>query len=170
MNNVILVGRLTRDPELRYIQSSGTAVASFTMAIDRNYTKKDGSKETDFVPIEVMGKIGEAAANNLSKGDLVGVQGSIRIDQYKDQQGNNKTFTKVSANRVEYLQTKGSRQNQGQGQNNGSWTPQDNNNGGWTPQQNNNGGWTPQDNNNGGWKPQADPQGFQAIDDDDIPF
>ncbi len=156
MNNVALVGRLTRDPELRYIQSSGTAVASFTIAIDRTYTKKDGSKETDFIPIEVMGKIGEAAANNLSKGDLVGVSGSIRVEQYKDQQGNNKTFTKVSANRVEYLQTSHSRQNQVQ--QNGGYQPQ-NNNGGW--QQNNNGGWPSQGN---------DPMEFQAIDDDDIPF
>lgn len=163
MNNVALVGRLTRDPELRYIQSSGTAVASFSIAIDRTYTKKDGSKETDFIPIEVMGKIGEAAANNLSKGDLVGVNGSIRVEQYKDQQGNNKTFTKISANRVEYLQTSHSRQNQGQ--QNGGYQ-QDN---GW--QQNNNNGWQQNNNNNGGWQPQGnDPMEFQAIDDDDIPF
>lgn len=169
MNNVTLVGRLTRDPELRYIQSSGTAVASFSVAIDRTYTKKDGSKETDFIPIEVMGKIGEAAANNLSKGDLVGISGSIRVEQYKDQQGNNKTFTKVSANRVEYLLTSHSRQNQGQ--QNGGY--QQNNgyqqNGGYQ-QQNNNGGWQ-QNNNNGGWQPQGNnPMEFQAIDDDDIPF
>ena len=63
MNNVVLVGRLTKDPELRYIPGSGTAVASSTIAIDRDYQKKDGSKETDFIPIEVMGKSAECMAN-----------------------------------------------------------------------------------------------------------
>ena len=56
MNHVVLIGRLTKDPELRYIPGTGTPVATFTLAIDREYTKKDGTKETDFIPIEVIGK------------------------------------------------------------------------------------------------------------------
>ncbi|HFL3855702.1 TPA: single-stranded DNA-binding protein, partial [Clostridioides difficile] len=57
MNSVILIGRLTKDPELKYIPGSGTAVSTFTIAVDRDYIKKDGTKETDFIPIEVMGKL-----------------------------------------------------------------------------------------------------------------
>ncbi|HGZ2663411.1 TPA: single-stranded DNA-binding protein, partial [Clostridioides difficile] len=57
MNNTTLIGRLTRDPELKYIPGSGTAVSTFTIAVDRDYIKKDGTKETDFIPIEVMGKL-----------------------------------------------------------------------------------------------------------------
>ncbi len=53
MNHVVLIGRLTKDPELRYIPGTGTPVATFTLAIDREYTKKDGTKETDFIPIKV---------------------------------------------------------------------------------------------------------------------
>ena len=82
MNSVILIGRLTKDPELKYIPSSGTAVSTFTIAIDRDYIKKDGTKETDFIPIEVMGKLAEVCANNLGKGRLVAVEGSIRVNSY----------------------------------------------------------------------------------------
>ncbi|MGL5506483.1 MAG: single-stranded DNA-binding protein, partial [Paraclostridium sp.] len=80
MNHVVLVGRLTKDPELRYIPGTGTAVASFSIAIDRDFTKKDGTKETDFIPVEVMGKSAEFCANYISKGRLVAIQGSIRVD------------------------------------------------------------------------------------------
>ncbi|TQY38131.1 single-stranded DNA-binding protein, partial [Clostridioides difficile] len=55
MNQVVLVGRLTRDPELKYIPGTGTAVASFTIAVDRNYINKEGKRDTDFIPIEVIG-------------------------------------------------------------------------------------------------------------------
>lgn len=103
MNSAVLVGRLTKDVELKYIPGSGTAVATSTIAIDRDYIKKDGSKETDFIPIEVMGKSAEYMANYLGKGRLVAVQGSIRVDNYQDQQGNKKTFTKVSAMRIQSL-------------------------------------------------------------------
>ena len=103
MNHVVLVGRLTRDPELRYIPGTGTPVATFSVAIDRDYTKKDGTKETDFIPVEVMGKPAEFCANYISKGRLVAIQGSIRIDQYKSQTGENRTFTKVSARNVQAL-------------------------------------------------------------------
>lgn len=80
MNNVILIGRLTKDPELKYIPGSGTAVSTFTIAVDRDYVKKDGTKETDFIPVEVMGKLAEVCANNLEKGRLIAVQGSIRVE------------------------------------------------------------------------------------------
>lgn len=106
VNNVVLIGRLTKDPELRYIPNSGTAVATFSIAIDRDYTKKDGSKDTDFIPIEVMGKAAEFCANYITKGRLVAIQGSIRVDRYQTQTGENRTFTKVSAKNVNALDYK----------------------------------------------------------------
>ena len=96
MNNVVLVGRLTKDPELKYIPGSGTAVATFSIAVDRDYKGKDGKKETDFIPIEVIGKSAEFCANYIQKGRLVAINGSIKIDNYKTQSGEKRSFTKVS--------------------------------------------------------------------------
>lgn len=118
MNNVVLVGRLTKDPETRYIQGSGTAVARFTIAVDRDYKNKDGTKTTDFITIEAMGKLAETCSNWLSKGKRIGVQGSIRVDSYKDESGNNKTFTKVFMNSMEFLDSK----QQGENMNNAGFT------------------------------------------------
>lgn len=95
MNNVVLVGRLTKDPELKYIPGSGTAVATFSIAVDRDYKGKDGKKETDFIPIEVIGKSAEFCANYIQKGRLVAINGSIKIDNYKTQSGEKRSFTKV---------------------------------------------------------------------------
>ena len=87
MNHVVLVGRLTRNPELRYIAGSGTAVANFAIAVDREFNGKDGKKETDFIDIQVWGKSAENCANFIGKGSLVAIQGSIRIDSYQTQSG-----------------------------------------------------------------------------------
>ncbi|MDB2927124.1 single-stranded DNA-binding protein [Clostridioides difficile] len=105
MNNTTLIGRLTRDPELKYIPGSGTAVSTFTIAVDRDYVKKDGTKETDFIPIEVMGKLAEVCANNLCKGRLVAVEGSIRVNLY-EKDGEKRTYTKVHANKIKFLDYK----------------------------------------------------------------
>lgn len=136
MNSVVLVGRLTKDPELRYIPNSGTPVATFTIAIDRDYKKKDGTKETDFIPIEIIGKAAEFCANCITKGRLVAIQGNLRVDRYQTQDGENRTFTKVSGRSVQALDY-----------------PKDN-----------------QQGTNNITNPGLDPNGFQAIDDDDIPF
>lgn len=106
MNNVVLVGRLTKDPELRYITGSGTAVATFTMAIDRDYKNKDGSITTDFIPVEIMGKPAEFVANYITKGRLVGVQGSVRVDRYETPDGEKRTFTKVAGRNIQALESK----------------------------------------------------------------
>ncbi|MDR0880690.1 MAG: single-stranded DNA-binding protein [Clostridioides sp.] len=151
MNNVTLVGRLTKDPELKYIPGTGTPVATFTIAIDRDYTKKDGTRETDFIPVEVMGKSAEFCANYVTKGRLVAIQGQIRVDNYTNQSGEKRTFTKVSTRAVQALDRGKDRSDtasygSGAGQFEPSFEPS------FQPQQN------------------LDPQGFQAIDDDDIPF
>ena len=106
MNNVVLVGRLTKDVDLRYIQGTGTPVANFAMAVNREFTGKDGKKEVDFIDIQVWGKSAENCANYIGKGSLVGVQGSIRIDTYQNQEGETRKATKVNANRVQFLDTK----------------------------------------------------------------
>ena len=106
MNHVILIGRLTRDVELRYISGTGTPVANFAIAVDREFTGKDGKKEVDFIDIQVWGKSAENCSNYIGKGSLVGVQGSIRIDTYQNQAGENRKITRVNANRVQFLDTK----------------------------------------------------------------
>ena len=106
MNHVVLIGRLTKDVELKYIQGTGTPVANFAIAVDREFTGKDGKKEVDFIDIQVWGKSAENCSNYIGKGSLVGVQGSIRIDSYQNQAGENRKITRVNANRVQFLDTK----------------------------------------------------------------
>lgn len=106
MNNACLVGRLTKDPELKYIPSSGTAVATFVIAVDREYTNKEGKKETDFIPVEVMGKSAEYCASYITKGRLVSLKGEIRVDSYTDKKtGEKRTFTKVHTKMVTSLES-----------------------------------------------------------------
>ncbi|MCC0627736.1 MULTISPECIES: single-stranded DNA-binding protein [unclassified Clostridioides] len=106
MNNVCLVGRLTKEPELRYIPGTGTPVATFTIAIDRDYVNKDGQKETDFIPVEVMGKSAEYCASYITKGRLVSLKGEIRVDSYTDKKtGEKRTFTKVHTKMVTSLES-----------------------------------------------------------------
>ena len=106
MNHVVLIGRLTKDVELKYIQGTGTPVANFAIAVDREFTGKDGKKEVDFIDIQVWGKSAENCSNYIGKGSLVGVQGSIRIDSYQNQAGENRKITRVNASRVQFLDTK----------------------------------------------------------------
>ncbi|WAW15880.1 single-stranded DNA-binding protein [Peptostreptococcus equinus] len=106
MNNVVICGRLCKDPELRYIPGSGTPVATFTLAIDRDYKNKDGSTTTDFIPVEIMGKPAEFCANYITKGRLVGIQGSIRVDRYETPEGEKRNFTKVAGRIIKALEYK----------------------------------------------------------------
>ena len=112
MNNIILTGRLTKDVEMRYIPVTGTPVATFTLAVDRDFVKKDGTRDTDFIPVETIGKTAEFCKNYLSKGRLVAVQGSIRVDRYQDKNTQEfRVFTKVSARTVQALDKKPSTNN-----------------------------------------------------------
>lgn len=105
MNNVNLIGNLSRDPELRYITGTGTPVANFSIAVNREFSK-DGKKEVDFLDIQVWGKSAENCANYISKGSKVAIQGSIRIEEYQNQAGEKRKSTKINANRVEFLNSK----------------------------------------------------------------
>ena len=101
MNNVVLIGRLTKDPELRYTAGSQMAVATFNLAIDRVGAKE---KTADFIRIKVFGKMAENCEKFLAKGRLCGIQGSIQTGQYKNQAGETVYTTEVVANRVEFLE------------------------------------------------------------------
>lgn len=111
LNNVTLIGRLTRDPELRYIPNSGTPVSTFTLAVDKGLSR-DKKQEmesknqptADFIRIVVWGKQAENCANFLNKGKLVGIQGRIQTGSYDDKDGKRIFTTDVVANNVEFLE------------------------------------------------------------------
>lgn len=105
LNRVILIGRLTRDPELKYIPS-GTPVASFTLAVDRPFVNKEGEREADFIPIVVWRKQAENCANYLGKGSLVAVDGRMQVRTY-EQDGQRRYITEVVADSVRFLDRKG---------------------------------------------------------------
>ncbi|MBZ4662795.1 MAG: single-stranded DNA-binding protein [Caloramator sp.] len=103
MNKAILIGRLTKDPELKFTPSSGIAVANFTLAVDRNYTNQEGKREADFIPVICWRKLAENVANNLNKGRLVAVSGSIQTRKYQAQDGSTRYATEVVAEEVKFL-------------------------------------------------------------------
>jgi single-strand DNA-binding protein len=146
MNNVNLIGRLTRDPELKYIPGSGTAVANFTLAVDRGLSKdkkreleQQGKPTADFIRTVVWGKQAENCANYLAKGRLVAIQGSIRTSSARDEAGNVSYFTDVNAFKVEFLE--------------------------WGDKKNDS------SNTNKGFGEDISPDDFSSVDDDDdIPF
>lgn len=109
LNKIILIGRLTRDPELRYTPS-GKAVANFSLAVDRGFQSQQGQKETDFIDIVVWEKQAETVANHLSKGRLAAVEGRLQIRSYEAQDGQRRKVAEVVAQQVRFLDraTKGS--------------------------------------------------------------
>lgn len=106
LNTVVLIGRLTRDPELRYTQS-GKAVATVRLAVDRGTTNPQGERETDFIDVVVWDKQAETVANYLQKGRLVAVQGRLQIRQYETQEGQKREKAEVVANTVRFLDKAG---------------------------------------------------------------
>ncbi|MEG0923473.1 MAG: single-stranded DNA-binding protein [Anaerovoracaceae bacterium] len=103
MNSVVLIGRLTRDPEVRYTPSTQMAVATFSIAIDRPQ-RQGAEKQTDFPRITVFGKQAENCEKYLAKGRLVGVQGRLQTGSYKNKDGVTVYTTDVVADRVEFLE------------------------------------------------------------------
>lgn len=102
MNKVILIGRLTADPNLRYTQNE-TPVTTFTLAVDRPFTNQGGEKETDFIDIVTWRKLAEIVANNLEKGRLVAVEGRLQIRSYDDQNGVRRKAAEIVADQVKFL-------------------------------------------------------------------
>jgi single-strand DNA-binding protein len=116
MNRVVLVGRLTKDPELKYTPN-GVPVATFTLAVNRPFTNQQGEREADFVNCVVWRKPAENVANYLKKGSLAGVDGRIQTRNFEGQDGKRVFMTEVVAESVQFLEPKngGNRNNQSQG-------------------------------------------------------
>lgn len=102
MNKVVLIGRLTKDPQLSFAPS-GVAVAKFTLAVNRKY-KKEGQPSADFIPVVVWNKTAEAVANYMTKGKLISIAGRIETRSYEAKDGGRRYVTEVIADEVNFLE------------------------------------------------------------------
>ena len=112
-NRAILLGRLTKDPEVR-TTPNGKVVATIVLAVDRPFKNENGNKETDFIPIVLWGKAGELVGQSCKKGHRLLVEGRIQIRQYEDRNGQKKFATEVIANSVEFIERKEKMEDMGQ--------------------------------------------------------
>lgn len=103
MNKVVLIGRLTKDPELKYTPGNGTAVTTINLAVDRRYNP-EGKKEADFIPIVIWGKSAESTAQHMRKGLLMGVAGRIQTRSYDAKEGGKRYLTEVVAEEIQFLE------------------------------------------------------------------
>ena len=118
INRVILVGRLTKDPEYRQTPS-GVSVATFTLAVNRSFTNSQGEREADFINVVVFRKQAENVNKYLSKGSLAGVDGRIQSRSYENTEGQRVFVTEVVADSVQFMDSKGSNQQNNQSQQQG---------------------------------------------------
>ena len=105
MNKVIIMGRLTRDPEVRYTPTQ-KVVCQFTVAVDRPFLNQEGQREADFIPVVVWGKAAELCGNSLAKGHRILVEGRLQIRSYDGKDGNRHWVTEIIANNVEFVERK----------------------------------------------------------------
>ncbi|EUJ26339.1 single-stranded DNA-binding protein [Listeria cornellensis] len=186
MNRVVLVGRLTKDPELRYTPA-GVAVATFTLAVNRNFTNQAGEREADFINCVVWRKPAENVANFLKKGSLAGVDGKVQTRNYEGQDGKRVYVTEILAESVQFLEPRSAN---GGGNSGGGYSSNSNDGGGQQQSystSNTGGGGSQQNDNSYGQQNQQQPQSqsYQAprnadpfasdgkpidISDDDLPF
>ena len=103
MNKVILIGRLTKDPDIHYTQSQNVT-CNFTLAVNREFKNQNGQYEADFIPVVLWGKTAEAAGNSLAKGHRLCVEGRMQVRTYEDKQGKTVWVTEVIGNRIEFLE------------------------------------------------------------------
>lgn len=127
INNVVLIGRLTKDPELKYTQT-GIATTRFTLAVNRPFKNQNGENEADFINVQVWRKQAENAANYLKKGSLAGVTGRIQTGSYENQQGQRVYTTDVVADSVQFLEPRNQNNGPIAGQNNQFADKKQNNN------------------------------------------
>ena len=140
MNKILLTGRVVRDAELAYIPGTGTPKLAFTIAVERSYQKDKNNKKVDFINCEQVGKHTENLCKYLLKGKKIAIEGELNIENY-DKAGEKRSFTKVKIDRLEFLV-------------------------GDTKSNDDNIGFTPSFEPSRG----LDPQGFESIEDDDLPF
>ena len=105
MNKIVVLGRLTKDPEVRYTPSQ-KVVASFTLAVDRPFTTPDGKREADFIPVVVWGKAAELVGNSCAKGHRLLVEGRLQIRNFDAKDGTKHWVTEVIANNIEFIERK----------------------------------------------------------------
>ncbi|NQN23921.1 single-stranded DNA-binding protein [Streptococcus suis] len=152
INNVVLVGRMTKDAELRYTPSN-VAVATFTLAVNRNRKNENGEREADFINCVIWRQAAENLANWAKKGALIGIVGSIQTRNYENQQGQRVYVTEVIANQFHMLESRG-QQSQGNSFQNG----------------NNSYSGNFQNGNNQGYQSPFGNSNPMDISDDDLPF
>ncbi len=105
MNKAIIMGRLTKDPDVKYTQT-GKVVTQFTLAVDRPFKTPDGQKEADFIPVVVWGKAAELVGNSCQKGHRLLVDGRLQIRSYDAKDGTKRWVTEIIANSVEFIERK----------------------------------------------------------------
>ena len=160
INNVVLVGRLTKDPDLKYT-ANGQAVATFTLAVNRNFTNQSGEREADFINCVIWRKPAETLANYAHKGTLLGVTGRIQTRNYENQQGQRVYVTEVVVENFQLLESKNNNSSQNTSATNVSNTQTNN----YTPNKQN------ASQANLGLNPMDDFSGTTIdISDDDLPF
>lgn len=115
LNRIVLVGRLTRDPELRYTPN-GVPVANFTLAVDRGFTNQQGERQTDFIDIVVWRKQAELCGQYLGKGRLVALEGRLQIRSYETQEGQKRKVAEVVADNIRFLDRGRTDDRSGEGQ------------------------------------------------------
>lgn len=113
MNNVVLIGRLTKDPELRFLPNTGQGMSTFTLAVDKDLSKEkrrefeaQGKPTADFIRVVCWGRLAETSANYLVKGQLTGVQGRIQTRSWQNENGERRYATEIVANKIEFLEWK----------------------------------------------------------------
>lgn len=105
INNVVLMGRLTADPELK-TTPNGTSVTSFSLAVERNYAPKGQERETDFINVVAWRQTADFICRYFSKGSMIAIEGSIQTRKYQDKNGNNRVYVEVVANQVSFCGSK----------------------------------------------------------------
>jgi single-strand DNA-binding protein len=171
MNRVVLVGRLTKDPELKYTPN-GVPVATFTLAVNRTFTNQQGEREADFINCVVWRRPAENVANFLKKGSLAGVDGRIQTRNFEGQDGRRVFMTEVVAESVQFLEPRSANQNQGDRSGNAGYYGGGQNDQGHSYSQNQN--QRSNNNNNNFTRVDEDPFANDGkpidISDDDLPF
>lgn len=104
LNQVVLIGRLTHDPELRYTAGSGVPVATFSLAVNRPFTNQQGERDADFIKIVTWRKQAENCANYLKKGSMAAVTGRLQVRSYEDNEGIKRKVAEVVADNVTFLE------------------------------------------------------------------
>lgn len=105
MNKIVLMGRMVRDPEVRYTQT-GKVVCQFTLAVDRPYTNQEGVREADFIPVIFWGKQAEVIGNSFAKGNRILVEGRLQIRSYDAKDGSKRYVTEVIGSNFEFIERK----------------------------------------------------------------